>query len=646
MKIAAKLRAGYILSAVIIVLTGVVVFVSFQKMHLFQEELIHADTIMEDLFKLNVFANSYLLYRETRPKAQWEIQFRKLDSLLRTNSFHRTGHQTLVAKIRKSVRQADVLFQGIIGASNAADRIDNPLLKRYQHQLQSQLMLKLQETFHYSVTLKQQTENELNNMQRIASWTALILVVFSALSSILIGHLIGKNIFFPIQKLLKGTHAIGSGNLEFHIEDNRNDEVGELSHAFGKMADNLKKIMITRDALEQKVRDKASELMDTNQVLSIEIEERKSTEQELVLAKQEYRTVADFTYDWEYWETPDGTLRYISPSCERVSGYPATAFQQTSSLLRDIIEPADRQIWDRHRCDTGTVDRGEAIQFRIRRPDGKIYWIEHVCQPVILPDGIDQGIRVSNRDITKRKLYKSETQRLQSELAHMDRVVAISTLTSGLAHEINQPLAAMRSYAQAALRFLGANQPDINNAIRALQGVVADNKRAANIITRLRTLVNKDMTAWQLVDIHSVISEVITLINSEMALREISFDLKLHADNPGVTGDAIQFQQVLINLITNAMDAMQDLPASRRHITVSTSPDKEDGIRVSVADRGTGIGKDELETIFQPFQTSKSAGMGLGLAICKSIVEAHGGKLFAENNIGDGATLSFNIPVA
>lgn len=646
MKIAAKLRVGYIISVVIIVLTGVVVYVSFQKIHLFNEEMVHADTIMEDLFKLNVFANSYLLYREMRPKNQWEIQFRKLDSLLLKDSFHRTGHQTLVANIRKNVRHVNDLFQEITGVSGAADHIGKPLLKRYQNQLQSQLMLKLQEIFRYSATLKQKTQNELNNMQRLTSWMALILVLFPALSSVLIGHLVGRNIFIPIQKLLKGTHAIGSGNLGFHIEVKSNDEVGELSHAFKKMTDNLKKTMITRDKLEQSVQDKTSELIDTNLALSIEIEERKSTEQELVLAKQEYRTVADFTYDWEYWENPDGALRYISPSCERVSGYPAEAFQQTSSLLRDIIEPADRQIWDEHRCDSGTGDRGETIQFRIRRPDGEIRWIEHVCQPMILLDGIDQGIRASNRDITKRKLYKSETQQLQSDLARMDRVVAISTLTSGLAHEINQPLAAMRSYAQAALRFLGASQPDINNAIKALQGVVSDNKRAAAIITRLRTLVQKDTTTWEPVDIHSIISEVVMLINSELILRETSIDLKLHADNPGVTGDAIQFQQILVNLITNAMDAMQDLPASRRHITVSTSPDKKEGIHISVADRGTGIREDKLKTIFQPFQTSKAKGMGLGLVICKSIVEAHGGKLFAENNIGDGATLSFNIPVA
>jgi len=645
MKIAAKLRAGYILSALVIILIGVVVYSSFQKIHLFNEELAHAENIMEDLFNLNVFGNSYLLFRETRPKTQWEIQFRKLDGLLRTNFFHQTGHQILVAKIRESVHQVDVLFQKIADIADAPDSIGKPLLIRYQQQLQSRLMLKLQETFRYSAALKQQTENELNNIHRTASWLTLILVFFSALSSILIGHLVGKNIFIPIQKLLKGTHTIGSGNLEFHIEADRNDEVGELSHAFGKMTDNLKKSMISRDELEQRVRDKTSELMDANLALSLEVEERKSTEQELVLAKQEYCTVADFTYDWEYWEAPDGTLRYISPSCERVSGYPAAAFQQSSSLLRDIIEPADRQIWDRHRCDTGMDDRGEAIQFRIRRPDGEICWIEHVCQPVIIPGINDQGVRVSNRDITKRKLYKSETQQLQSDLAHMDRVVSINALTSSLAHEINQPLAAMRSYAQAALRFLGANQPDINNAIKALQGVVSDNKRAAAIITRLRKLVQKDATGWELVNIHLIISEVVALMGSEMLLRETSLNLKLDVDNPDVTGDAIQLQQVLINLITNAMDAMEDLLASRRRITVSTSLEKENGIRIFVADRGTGIGEDELETVFQPFQTSKSAGMGLGLTICKSIVEAHGGKLIAENNIGDGATLSFNIPV-
>ena len=372
---------------------------------------------------------------------------------------------------------------------------------------------------------------------------------------------------------------------------------------------------------------------------------RRQAEEELLQAEQKHRTVADYTYDWEYWQNSDSSLQYVSPSCERISGYTAQDFMKNPSLLLDIIVPEDKKAWDEHRCNIQKETRSEEIQFRIQRPDGEIRWIEHACQPVFDRQGNNQGVRASNRDITEREFYRSETHQLQSELAHMDRIVTVSALTSALAHEINQPLAAMRSYAQAALRFMDKDKPEYDSVRKALQGIVADNKRASAVVNRLRDLVKKGSTHQETIEINSVIKDVIGLINSELVLRNASVTLSLHPDVPVVQGDSIQLQQVLINLLTNALDAMDDQPIAVRTIVISSRSENSEEIIVSISDSGEGIPADTIKAIFSPFHTTKSSGMGLGLSICKSILEAHGGKIFAENNPDGGAIFSFILPV-
>jgi len=213
-----------------------------------------------------------------------------------------------------------------------------------------------------------------------------------------------------------------------------------------------------------------------------------------------FRMVADYTYDWEYWQATDGSMMYVSPSCERICGYSTKEFMANHSLLQDIIVPEDKEVWNEHRCSVHKEMQPNEVQFRIQRPDGEIRWIQHVCQTIFDRQGNNLGVRGSNRDVTKRVSYKSETRQLQSELAHMDRIVTISALTSALAHEINQPLAAMRSYAQAALRFMDKDQPEYDSVRKALQGapVVYDDHpdmavEAAIEMRRRLDILNKNL---------------------------------------------------------------------------------------------------------------------------------------------------------
>ena len=371
---------------------------------------------------------------------------------------------------------------------------------------------------------------------------------------------------------------------------------------------------------------------------------RLRAQEQVLQAELKYRTVADHTFDWEYWQNPDGSLQYVSPSCERICGYTAQDFMKNPLLLQDIIVIEDKKAWAEHKCDNQKEMKSEEIQFRIQRPDGEIRWIEHACQPVFDGQGNNKGVRASNRDVTKREFYKSESRQLQSELAHMDRIVTISALTSALAHEINQPLAAMRSYAQAALRFMDKDQPEYDSVRKALQGIVADNKRAAAVVNQLRDLVKKGKAHREMLDINSIINDVIGLINSEIVLRNASITLDLHPIVPVVHGDSIQIQQVLLNLLTNALDALDNQPFEARTITISTRPENSNGTIISISDSGGGIPPDKIQAIFAPFHTTKPKGVGLGLAICKSIIEAHGGRIWAANNPRGGATFYLSLP--
>jgi PAS domain S-box-containing protein len=549
-------------------------------------------------------------------------------------------------KIREELGLVGALFSDLVSRQPASrDIFENELSRQMQNRLQSQLLLKSERVLSHATQLKNQIGDELFSIQRYTNWISVTLIVASSLFSVIIGFFIGRSIMLPIKNLIWGTETIIAGNLEFRLKTDQRDEMGQLSKSFVQMVNNLKTVMVSRDELEHRVKERTAELRASNRLLRSEIDERKRTEGRLAEAELKYRTVADYTFDWEYWENPDGSLQYVSPSCERICGYKAQDFMVNPSILRDIIVPEDRGVWEEHRCSARNEMKSGEIQFRIQRPDGGIRWIEHACQPVFDRQGNNQGVRASNRDITERESYKSEKTQLQSELAHMDRVVTISALTSALAHEINQPLAAMRSYAQAALRFMDKDHPEYDSVRKALQGIVADNKRASAVVNRLRAMVKKGTADWDTLEINSIINEAIGFTNSEIVLRNASITLNLQQDVPSLQGDSVQLQQVVINLLTNALDAMDDQPVGARNITVSTNKEKAAGIAVSVSDSGKGIDPDKIHSIFDPFHTTKAKGIGLGLAICKSIIEAHGGKISADNNPDGGATFSFTLPV-
>ena len=234
--------------------------------------------------------------------------------------------------------------------------------------------------------------------------------------------------------------------------------------------------------------------------------------------------------------------------------------------------------------------------------------------------------------------------RQRAELAHLSRVTMLGELSGSMAHELNQPLTAILSNAQAAQRFLADDQPDLSELRDILGDIVAQDKRAGEVIRRLRLLLKKGEVQQHPLSVNEVVLEVLRLVRSDLVNQNFTAHTELAPGLPLVRGDGVQLQQVLLNLVMNACEAMAGAERDARQFTIRTDRSEDGCVRVSVVDCGPGIAPEKLEQIFESFYTTKAQGMGLGLAVCRSIITAHNGKLWATNNPGRGATFHFTLP--
>lgn len=248
-------------------------------------------------------------------------------------------------------------------------------------------------------------------------------------------------------------------------------------------------------------------------------------------------------------------------------------------------------------------------------------------------------------DITERKQAEVELRQNREELAHVGRVALMGELAASLAHELNQPLTGIVTNARVGLRSLDRGRWDSPGFREILQDIADDGKRAGEIICSMRNMVRKGQLAWELLDINDVVTRATRLANPDAMARGCQISVSLEASLPGIRGVRIQLKQVLLNLIVNACDAMQNVPPSQRVVMLSTLSDCRTGVRVSVRDFGVGLPA-EKERIFEQFFSTKRDGLGMGLVIARSIVEAHGGRLSAENAESGGACFHFTLPAS
>jgi PAS domain S-box-containing protein len=285
------------------------------------------------------------------------------------------------------------------------------------------------------------------------------------------------------------------------------------------------------------------------------------------------------------------------------------------------------------------------IEYRILLPDGTVRWI--IGRARCLSNGNGKSTRLLGvaMDVTKRKQAELEAQRLEDEIAHVGRVSMMGQLASALAHEINQPLGAILRNAEAAELFMQSKTPDLEEVRAILADIRTDDQRAGNVIDRMRALLRRHVLDTQPLDLAELVGSVAQLARSDAAMRHVKLEVNLPADLPPVRGDRVHLQQVLLNLILNGMDAMNEASQENRGVTVSARVDAARTVEIAVSDTGHGIAGEKLAQIFDPFFTTKPDGMGMGLAISRTIVESHGGRLWAESNNGIGATFRFTLPL-
>jgi C4-dicarboxylate-specific signal transduction histidine kinase len=268
---------------------------------------------------------------------------------------------------------------------------------------------------------------------------------------------------------------------------------------------------------------------------------------------------------------------------------------------------------------------------------------QHLCN---LEEQIKVRTTQLENEIIEHKKADMEILQKREELSHFARLTTINELATSLAHEINQPLTAILSNAQAILRFLDAEKPDLEEIRDALRDIVSDDKRAGFVINGLRAFLKKEESPRELLDIAGVIDEVLALTKSDMAIRNIVLKKELCTGLPSINGNRIQLQQSLVNLILNGCEAMKNTePADARVLFIRIFKENPEKVIVEISDCGCGLNKEILGFIFEPFFTTKHDGLGMGLAIAKSIIEAHGGTLHARNNPDKGATFSFSLPI-
>jgi PAS domain S-box-containing protein len=375
--------------------------------------------------------------------------------------------------------------------------------------------------------------------------------------------------------------------------------------------------------------------------LLIDITERKQAEEELrrseaFLAEgQQLSRVGSFS-----WRVATDEITW-SEQLYRIFGIDRD-MRVTLEVIGTRIHPEDvaaftEQI-ERSRRDGSDVQ----LEIRLQMPDGTVKCVHVVAHRRKESSQLEYIGAV--QDVTQRRLSEEALAKVRSELAHVARASSLGVLTASIAHEVNQPLAGIVTNAGTCLRMLGADPPDVDGARETARRTIRDGNRASDVMTRLRALFSKTEFSLESVDVNAAAQEVLALSLSDLQRHRVILQSELADDLPTVTGDRIQLQQVILNLIRNASEAMVEVHGRPRLLLIKTEREDDNRVRLSVRDTGMGLSSQSFDSLFDAFHTTKSGGMGIGLFVSRSIVERHQGRLWAEPNDGPGTTFSFSVP--
>jgi PAS domain S-box-containing protein len=374
-----------------------------------------------------------------------------------------------------------------------------------------------------------------------------------------------------------------------------------------------------------------------------DITERKRAEAELRESEARFRLVADSAPVLIWMSGTDKLCTYFNKPWLDFTG--RSLEQELGNGWAEGVDPEDLQ-----RClDTyiQSFDRREAfrMEYRLRRHDGEFRWVLDIGAPRFNPDGSFAGYIGSCIDVTEKRRAEEQLRQAQENLARVSRVIAMGELAAAIAHEVNQPLGAVVTNASASLRWLAGQPPNLGEAREAIDRTVRDANRASEVIVKIRALLQKVPPQMEQLDVNVVIREVLTLADNELLRSGIAVQTDLAPDVPKVFGDRVQLQQVLLNLILNGIDAMRTITHRPRELRIKSAT-HPDGVLIQVHDSGDGVNPEQANHIFDPFFTTKPQGIGIGLSVGRSIVEAHGGRLWFTPGASHGVVFQFTVPKA
>ena len=376
-----------------------------------------------------------------------------------------------------------------------------------------------------------------------------------------------------------------------------------------------------------------------------DIEDRKLTEVALSESEQRFRDYAETASDW-LWETgPDHRINRLSDLYD--VGIPLSRVIGVARWEIATDVESEPEKWLLHRAVLDAHRPFRNFVYTVNGTGSPIY-VQTNGKPFYDTSGNFLGYRGTGTNITgsiRADHAEQALRKAQAELAHLARVTTLGEMTASIAHEVNQPLAAVVANAEACLRWLDRETPNLDGARRSAEWIIDDGNRASEVIRRVRALANKTDVERVPLDVNEVVREVIALVRGELVSHEVPVRTELAPALPMILGDRVQLQQVIINLVMNGIEAMQSVTDRPRELVIRSSQDETRHVLVSVTDCGVGISAEHADQLFNAFFTTKAGGMGMGLSICRSIMEAHGGRLWATANISHGATFHFTLPL-
>ncbi|MDX1901327.1 MAG: PAS domain S-box protein [Gammaproteobacteria bacterium] len=390
-------------------------------------------------------------------------------------------------------------------------------------------------------------------------------------------------------------------------------------------------------------RDECLDLFKINaSLLSRSLAVSDQLEKQLKESELRFHLLAENATDIISCQAPDGTFLYVSPSCKALLGYNPESLIGKNGW--QCVHPDDtnklKKVMSRRR-DAPTQ---RTLNLRMRRKDGEYRWFESNIR--IIRDErshIIREIQSASRDITDQLLDKKARLRGQ-QLAHVFRLSTMEEMASGMAHEISQPLAAVVNYTRGCVRYLEQNSHDTVQLIEIMNKAVAQAERAGEVIHRLKNFFCKGQLIRTPCKISSLIREAVALIRNDLNTSRVKVEFDLERETGAISADRIQLQQVILNLIQNAIEAMKEINPKQRKIRIQAKENNDNMIEVTVADSGPGFSKTMVHEVFKPFFTTKAHGRGMGLAICRSIVEAHGGEFIIHPNTNNTSWIRFTLP--